>query len=211
MIKNIWLKFKEDKNLQFEIIALILISIFSIAIAPKSLQNDTFYTIRIGEHIQNNGIDGKDPFSWHENLDYTYPHWMYDYIMYGIFQLGGFEAIYISTCALSAILGICIYKVNNKLAKNKIFSFILTIGAMYLLKGYIAARAQLVTFILFILEIYCIEKFLKSKKCKYGARISRDIFTNCKLTCSDMAIFLCYFFTIYRRIFCNNIGRHNYI
>ena len=38
---------------------------------------------------------------------------------------------------------------------------------MYLLRDYIAARAQLVTFILFVLTIYCIESFLKSKKKRY--------------------------------------------
>lgn len=161
-------KFKENKKLQFEIVAIILIVIFSIAIAPKSLQNDTFYTIKIGEFISENGIDMKDPFSWHENLKYTYPHWLYDFLMYLVYSIGGFDAIYTSTCVLSSILGICIYKVNSKLANNKIFSFIITIGTMYLLKGYIAARAQLVTFILFILAIYFIERFLENKKKRYG-------------------------------------------
>lgn len=40
---------------------------------------------------------------------------------------------------------------------------------MFLLKDYIAARAQLVTFILFMLIIYCIEKFIQNpKKLRYG-------------------------------------------
>ena len=38
---------------------------------------------------------------------------------------------------------------------------------MYLLKDFIAARAQLVTFILFALTILCIESFLESKKIRY--------------------------------------------
>ena len=64
-----------DKNsIRFTIMAVILIAIFCFAISPVTLQNDTFYTIKIGEHILQNGIDMKDPFSWHENLQYTYPH-----------------------------------------------------------------------------------------------------------------------------------------
>ena len=39
---------------------------------------------------------------------------------------------------------------------------------MYLLRNYIAARAQLVTFILFVITIYFIEKFLESKKKRYA-------------------------------------------
>lgn len=171
MVKNVFKKLKEDKNLQFEILAIILIIIFSVSIAPRSLQNDTFYTIKIGEHILQNGIDMQDPFSWHENLSYTYPHWLYDVIIYLIYLLGGFTGIYISTCVLSAVLGVAIYKVNSKLAKNKIISFFITIGAMYLLKDYIAARAQLATFILFIIAIYLIERFLQTKKVRYGVGI----------------------------------------
>lgn len=160
---------KEQKNrmkntTKFTISAIVLIAIFSIAIAPVTLQNDTFYTIKIGEHIQQYGIDMQDPFSWHENLAYTYPHWLYDIITSLIYQSFGMTGIYITTCALSAILGISIFIVNKKLAKNQILSFILTIGVMYLLKDYIAARAQLVTFILFIWTIFLIEKFLETKK-----------------------------------------------
>ena len=168
MLKKIWEKWKKNKNLQFEILSIVLIIIFSISIVSKSLQNDTFYTVKIGEHIKEFGIDMQDPFSWHDNLKYTYPHWLYDLFMYGLYVLGGFKAIYLSTCILSCILGICIYKVNSKLANNKVFSFMITIGAMFLLKGYIAARAQLVTFILFILAVYLIERFLDTRKKRYG-------------------------------------------
>jgi len=46
------------KNKKFEIIAIILIILFAISISPKTLQNDTFYTIKIGELIvKNKNID----------------------------------------------------------------------------------------------------------------------------------------------------------
>ena len=67
-----------------------------------------------------------------------------------------------------AILGISVYILCLKKSNNNIVSFILTIGAMYLMEPYVAARAQLVTFILFVWEIYCIEKFLETHKIKYG-------------------------------------------
>ena len=157
-----------DKNsIRFTIMAVILIAIFCFAISPVTLQNDTFYTIKIGEHILQNGIDMKDPFSWHENLQYTYPHWLYDVVIYLVYSIGGQVGIYISTIVLSITLGLTMYLVNTKLTKNNLTSFVLTIGAMYLLRNYIAARAQLVTFILFILTVYFIEMFLETKKKRY--------------------------------------------
>ena len=157
------------------IILMSLIVLFCISITPITMQNDTYYTIAIGEHILENGIDMQDPFSWHEELPYTYPHWGYDvmtYLVYSIGQaiageVGAYGAIYIVTCILSAILGVTIFKVNKKLAKNTILSFIITLLAIYALKSFIAARAQLVTFILFVLEIYFIEMFLKETKKRY--------------------------------------------
>lgn len=165
---------KKDKkemnaNVRFTIIAIVLIAIFCISITPVTFQNDTYYTIKVGEHIAKFGIDMQDPFSWHEDLSYTYPHWAYDLLTYFIYSAFGFTGIYITTCILSVILGISIYLVNSKLVKNQPISFIITIGAMYLLRSYITARAQLVTFILFIWTIYFIEKFLETKKKRYVA------------------------------------------
>ena len=162
---------KITKKNVFHILAIISIILFSMSLAPKSLQNDTFYTVKIGEQIVKNGIDMQDHFSWHEGLPYTYPHWLYDTIMYGIYNIWSWDGIYISTVVLSAILGLSIYLTNSKLTKNNITSFILTIGVMYLMKDYITARAQLPTFILFVLTIYCIEMLLKTKKKRYGVAL----------------------------------------
>ena len=128
-----------------------------------------------------NGIDMKDHYSWHKDLPYTYPHWMYDVFMSIIYNMGSWQGIYISVCIMSIILGLSIYIVNKKLNKNQVISFALTIGAMYLLKDYIAARAQLVTFIIFIWVIYFIEKFIEDpKKVGYaiGIILASIIITN---------------------------------
>lgn len=162
------------------IISIIIIAFFAYSITPKTFQNDTFYTIRIGEHIikntnkvtdllpWNGGLDMKEPFSWHENLPYTYPHWLYDVATYVIYNINGFQGLYYATCALAIILGLVIFGVNKKLNKSTIGSFIMTIASLYCLKNFIAARAQLLTFILFALTYFCIEEFLATKKIKYA-------------------------------------------
>ena len=152
----------------FGIIAIVLIAIFCIAMTPVTLQNDTFYTIKIGEQITKTGIDMQDHFSWHQDLAYTYPHWLYDLITYYIYAAFGMTGIYITTCILTVILGISLYIVNTKIAKNQLISFILTVIVIYILRGYIAARAQLATFILFVWIIYFIEMFLQNRKVRYA-------------------------------------------
>ena len=163
-MKKILEKIYEKRNIICGIIFAIIIILFGFSVAPKTLQNDTYYTVSIGNLIMENGIDMKDHYSWHEDLPYTYPHWMYDVFMSIIYNMGSWQGIYISVCIMSIILGLSIYIVNKKLNKNQVISFALTIGAMYLLKDYIAARAQLVTFIIFIWVIYFIEKFIENPK-----------------------------------------------
>ena len=151
-------------NITFSIIAAILIALFCFALTPVTFQNDTFYTIKVGEQIQNNGIDMQEHFSWHENLEYTYPHWLYDLITYKVYNLGGFKGLYIFTGIISAVLGLTLFFTNRSNSKNAFMSFFITITTLFLLRGFIAARAQLVTFILFTLEYYIIERFVAKKK-----------------------------------------------
>ena len=166
---------RSDKatNIIFDCLSFICIMIMAVAIVPKTLQNDTFYNVKCGEYILKNGIFHltKDPFSWH-SLPYTWPHWLYDIFTFVIYYISGSHwglGFYITTIVLTSILGFCLYKTSLKLSKNnKVVSMITTLFTVYLMKPYIAARAQLVTFILFVLEIYVIEKLLETNKKRYG-------------------------------------------
>ena len=51
---------KKNKEINFKIIAIILIILFCVSITPVTFQNDTYYTIKIGEYIANHGIDMMD-------------------------------------------------------------------------------------------------------------------------------------------------------
>ena len=159
---------KNNKETIFMIIAILGIILFGTAIAPIELQNDTFYTIAIGQYIMENGISEYDPFSWHETLPYTFPHWLYDVTIGAIYNCGGMFSIYLSTVVLTVSLGLIWFIINCKLHKNKLTSFILSLALIYLMSPYIAARAQLLTFSLFLLEIFFIEKFLSTKKAGYA-------------------------------------------
>lgn len=153
----------------FTIIAIICIAVYCASITPKTLQNDTFYTIKIGQYIYENGIGDltKDMYSWHD-LPYTYPHWLYDFGSYLIYRISGWDGIYISTMVQCALLGISLFIVATKLSKDEPISFAITMLAMYMMKPFIAARAQLITFILFVWAVYFIEKFLEKPKLLYA-------------------------------------------
>ena len=159
---------EKEQNIIFTIVLVVCIILFAFGISPKTLQNDTYYTIAIGDYIYNNGVSDltQDIFSWH-NIPYTYPHWLYDLGIYIIYNNFGHAGIYASTIILTSILGFVIYNLCSKTSKNKIVSLIITILAMWLIKPYVAARAQLFTFILFGITVYFIEMYLQNHKKRY--------------------------------------------
>lgn len=161
-------KTKKSIDFKFNLLAIICISIFVIGIVERTLQNDTYYTITLGKYILNNGIDMMEHFSWHQGLIYTYPHWLYDVFMYITYNTFGFVGIYGSSIVLGIILGISIYYVLSKISKNNLISFFVALLIVYLGKHFITARAQLVTFILFVWTMYFIEMFLDTKKKRYA-------------------------------------------
>ena len=166
--KTVAEKDKKLLNIAFNILAVFCIAIFCFSLTPKTFQNDTFYTIKVGQGIREWGIDGQDHYSFID-LPYTYPHWLYDVIMSLIYDfMGGFTGLYVSTVILSIVLGILLYFTLKKITKNSLISFVIALGQMYLMKDYVAARAQLVTFILFVLTILFIEKFLENGKKRYA-------------------------------------------
>lgn len=148
------------------IVSLIIIVLLCGAFTVRTFQNDTFYTIKIGESILEHGIDMKDHFSWH-NLDYTYPHWLYDIVIYKIYDIGGFNALYISNIITFIVIGVAFYFICLKQNKSYFVSLLFSILAVIMLARFVTARAQLITYLFFILEIFFIERLLSSSKKRY--------------------------------------------
>jgi intracellular septation protein A len=108
----------------------------------KSLQNDTFYIIKLGGDILNYGIDLIDHYSWVANLSYTYPHWLYDLLMYLIYSNFDFLGIYVSTMLLFIILILSIYIVNLRVNKNELMAAIIAVVTLILGIQYMTANAE---------------------------------------------------------------------
>ena len=98
---------------------------------------------------------------------YPYEHWLYDLFIYFLYNNFGFTGLYISNIVLTSILGFILYFGTKKLYKNESISFIITIISLFLLKEFIATRAQLVSYIIFVLEVYSLESLYKYGKKKY--------------------------------------------
>lgn len=148
------------------ITSVIIIIMICAAFTVKSFQNDTFYTVKVGEAILEHGIDMKDHFSWHE-LAYTYPHWLFDIIIYKIHDIGGLKALYITNILTFIVIGVSFYFINLKRNKSYFLSLLFSILAAIMLARFVTMRAQLITYLLFLIEIFFIEQLLDKGKKRY--------------------------------------------
>ncbi len=155
------------KKIKNKLLIFILV-LFCISTVRIEFQNDTFFSIAIGKQIMNTGIDMCEHLTWHNNLMYTYSHWLFDIINLFLYNFAGFKAIYVMILIFTTLIGITLFTVQKKLNNNSyVVPFLMTLLVINLGKNFFTARAQIVSYLLFILEIYFIEKLLNNKNKKY--------------------------------------------
>ena len=157
----------KKKDILFNILVFVGFTSLVIILVSKSFQNDTFYYLKVGESISKYGIDMKDHFSFIPNLKYTYPHALFDLLLYFIYHFLGFSGVYLFVIITSLILAYLMYYTTNNLIKDKGISFFLTSISMGCLSGFLAARSQLVSYIFLLLILFFIEKLRDTGKKKY--------------------------------------------
>ena len=156
---------KNNKKIYF--ILSLLIAIFCISIVNRQFENDTFSAIKIGDYILNNGIDFVEHFNIDNNLVWHNSRWLFNVAIAFIYNSFGFLGIHVFVLLMSTLLGLVIFNCLNKQNNNMFLSFILTILAMFPLDAFVSARAQVISYIFFVFEVYSIEKMISTKKLRY--------------------------------------------
>jgi len=154
-------------KIRIRLLSIISIILLCIGSVVKWLQNDTFYIIKLGSDILENGVDLVDHYCWITNLSYTYPHWLYNVFLYLIYDNFSYYGVYVSTILLFIILILVIYIIQLKINKNDFLAFLVAVTSIVCLSGFATARSQLITIILYILEVYFIEKLIKNGGKRY--------------------------------------------
>lgn len=156
---------KKKKLLLLVLILIICLNVFSKV--PKRFQNDTFFTIAIGERVDKYGIEEDEKLVWHKGLEYTNSRWLFDLLVFKIYEHYSFLGIYIFVSICSVLLILLYFYITNKITKNIYLSFLITVFMIHLIAGCFTARSLLQSFFLFLLEFYCIEEYISGRKKRY--------------------------------------------
>lgn len=154
------------KNKKLYVIFSILIIVFAVSIVDKTFQNDTFFIIPIGNYVLQNGITTDEHFTWHEGLKFEHSG-VFDVIIATFYNIADFNGVYIFTLIMTSLIGITLFNILLQRKNNILIAFLTTLTAIYFAKDKFTARAQIISYLMFIIEIYLIENLLETQKKRY--------------------------------------------
>lgn len=161
------IKENKKKNVVKIVVALLLLIIYVFLITRITIQNDVLFDIKQGEVYVNEGIVLQDKFSFHDNLKYVSHHFLVTIITYCAYRYFGFTGVYLLEVVMAILLSFAFYNANKLYVKSKKLSYFLVFIELFLMIDFISQRAQIYSYIVFLVEIICIEKFLRNKSFKH--------------------------------------------
>lgn len=189
--------FDEIKKYIVEIIIIISLTIYAFSIVSKTMPNDTFFSIITGNYILENGINEIEPFTFHDNLVFIKLRWLFDIIVAIIYNKWSFCGLYILVIIVSIAITISLFESLKKLSKNQLISFFITIIVVNYLGSNLVCRAQIFSYLLFVLEMYFLESYLKNYEKKYEYFLIIDSIILVNVHSSVWLVFFLPFFTIF--------------
>ncbi|MBR3882474.1 MAG: hypothetical protein IKJ36_04305 [Clostridia bacterium] len=88
------------------IMFIVVLCLFAVSLVEKKFQNDTFFTIALGQRTVEHGIEEYDQLVWHDNLRFIHLRWLFDVVIYGLNNTFGYAGIYIFVLILAVIQGL---------------------------------------------------------------------------------------------------------
>ena len=161
-------KFKNWNPSIYATILLLTIPFFYFALKDFKLDNDFWFLINTGKYILNNGFTIIEPFTIHSDFAFIPQQWLTCIIFYLIYTKLGMKGMLLLLLLLCIVIVYLIYKLSILISNKRSISIIITIFAylMFLLYS-ITTRPQIFDIIIFISEIYIIEKYIKTNQNKY--------------------------------------------
>ena len=133
----------------------------------KHLDNDTYWIIKTGEYIFNNGIPEKDFLTIHTNMDIVCQQWLSSVIFYKIFTWFGEVGVIMLSAIMYIVIVALMYKLTYMISKNTFICALICTGASVEMATYTVTRPQIFTYTIILIELICLESYVKDSNWKY--------------------------------------------
>lgn len=154
---------------KFVIGILLLLPLVFTYIKNLKLDSDIWFLLNHGRYVLENGFTRMEPFTIHSNFSFVMQQWLSASIFWIIYKYLGELGLRLFLVIFIVLIIFIVYKLCILLSENKFYlsSSITIIIAMLLSAFYIVNRPQIFSCIIFLLEFYVLELYIKRKNNKY--------------------------------------------
>ena len=154
------------KNKSYKWLLILLMFVISLVtfIECGKIDNDTWYILNEGRYILEHGIYHIDPISMHEGFHIIVQNYLSAIIFYVIFNVFKETGLLIMVLLCNLVIFYLLYKICDLISDGKkylsiLIAFICDISLTFF---YIVSRPQIFSFIVLLLVIYTLEKYIKT-------------------------------------------------
>lgn len=132
------------------------------AVFPNS---DTFFIIKTGEYIVQNGIvPTVNPFVIHEGYGIIVQQWLFDVLIYLFYSIGGFFGVYLYSACILVITMLMMYRFFGLYSQNKQLKIFLMAACIMFGCSFMVARPTSISFLLCLSAVMVMETYRQKQK-----------------------------------------------
>ena len=169
-MKKIWKKIKKY-NLSYKICLLyFFVPIYLLCLTSANIgkENDIWFLLNHGKYVIKHGFPTIEPFSMHQGFSFVMQQWLSAVIFYLTYSVLGKYGLLLVVNIINLLILYFTYKLCILLTDNrKRLSIVLTcITDVLLTSTFLVLRPQIFTYLLLIITLYIMEKFIRCKDTK---------------------------------------------
>lgn len=146
----------------------LLIAPFFMVLSIKTyLDNDTYWIIKTGEYIFNNGLPQKDFLTMHSNMDLVCQQWLSSVIFYKLYSWFGVAGPIALACIMFEVIVLLMHKLCKIVTTSSLAQAIVVLGTSIVLNRFIVTRPQIFTYAVVLVELICLEQFVRRGRWTY--------------------------------------------
>lgn len=127
--------------------------------------SDTYFLISTGEYIvTNHTFPNVNPFVMHDGYAIIIQQWLFDVLMYAIYQLAGWFGIYIYSLLISLVNAFFAYRLLGFYTNNVSAKLIVTTIFVSFMSKWFVARPMSISLFLLIAIVIVIKKYQQSRR-----------------------------------------------
>ena len=122
--------------------------------------NDGWFLLNSGRYVENYGIPHTEPFTIHQGFHFVMQQWLFALGLWKIYEIGQMQGMLLFNWITGAVFLFIFYQLLQLTDHHdRAVSRIITTGATFLFSFYFCQRPQVMSGLIFLLEIYLLEYF----------------------------------------------------